>query len=254
MTPTLLRNCLHGGNAYFLEMDDSEFTFIKSSSDKNAINDLANEHKGWNWYSGQLGYQSDKLAILEKVTSSYARLRIRKFFGNKLPVSYGLKGKENSLNAVSDHYIKIWGPPSNQKFPIHGDLSLDNIIFDNETVRIIDWEHFKIDCAPWGFDLLHLFFETYWFGTQKFFFNKTFNLELLSCCFKYLIVKHNVADRYLLDPLETVIGFINENKRFWGQQLVEYPEKLPVLLFSDQDIRFIDGFLNSRIKVLGGMK
>ena len=98
MTPTLLRNCLHGGSAYFLEVDDSEFTFIKSSSDKSAINDLANEFKGWNWYAGKLGSQSEKLAILERVTSSYARLRVRKFFGDKLPISYGLKGQGNSLN------------------------------------------------------------------------------------------------------------------------------------------------------------
>ena len=254
MTPTLLRNCLHGGNAYFLEVDDSEFTFIKSSSDKSAIKDLANEYRGWNWYSEKLGDNSEKLAILEKITASYARLRIRKFVGNKLSISYGLKGKENELNAVSDHYIKTWGPPSDQKFPIHGDLSLDNIIFDNKNVRIIDWEHFKTDCAPWGFDLLYFFFETYWFGTQKFFFNKTFNLELLSYCFKYLIVKHKVASSYLLNPLETVIGFINEHKSLWGKQLVEYPDKLPILLFSDQDIHFIDGYLNSRIKLLGEIK
>ena len=40
--------------------------------------------------------------------------------------------------------------------PIHGDLTLSNIIFSDEDAIFIDWEHFSDEGFCWGFDIAYL--------------------------------------------------------------------------------------------------
>ena len=50
-----------------------------------------------------------------------------------------------------DEYKKIWGfnACSSDKYPVHGDFSLDgNILFSKSEIFIIDWEHFHESAAP----------------------------------------------------------------------------------------------------------
>ena len=50
---------------------------------------------------------------------------------------------------------------------LHGDLSLDNVIFSEKGPIFIDWEHFQENAAPLGFDSLYLLFESLWFESRN---------------------------------------------------------------------------------------
>ena len=41
--------------------------------------------------------------------------------------------------------------------PSHGDLTLDNLIFDKNQIYLIDWENFNKKKDAWGFDLVYFF-------------------------------------------------------------------------------------------------
>lgn len=245
----MVRNCLHGGNIYFYEVDGGKLHYLKTSTYMESIQDLSNEHSGWTWYANKVGLDSDELTSFDLVTKNYARLWIQKFNGKKVSYAEGLKKKAAPLKLISDHYLAVWGRPSTELYPLHGDLSLDNIIVTRDSVRFIDWEHFKDKACPWGFDLFYLFFETYWFNSKMLFFNKKRSLLSITDAFIYLAKFHKIPQNYLLNPLSRVISFIKENYSFWGHQLTAYPMKLPILRFSNIEINLIDDFINSQLIV-----
>lgn len=246
---TLTRNCLHGGNIYFYEVAGGKFNYLKTSTHITSIQDLSNEHSGWSWYANRVGVDPGELTSYHLVTKNYARLWIQKFNGKKVSYAGGLKKKAAPLKLVSDHYLDVWGRPSTELHPLHGDLSLDNIIVTNDSIRFIDWEHFKNKACPWGFDLFYLFFETYWFNSKMAFFNRKNSLKSISDVFMYLAKCHKIPQKYLLNPLSCVISFIKQNLSLWGPQLTAYPMKLPILRFSDLEINIIDDFINSQLLV-----
>ena len=47
------------------------------------------------------------------------------------------------------------------------DLSIDNVISNKDGVHIIDWEHFSLEGAPFGFDAYNLLFEQLWFSMKE---------------------------------------------------------------------------------------
>ena len=244
---TLTRNCLHGGHICLYEVEGGKFGYLKTSSHLASIQDLTKEHSGWAWYANRIGCQPNELSSFDLVTKSYAKLWIQKFNGKKASYAQGLKKKSDILKIISDHYLDVWGHPSRHLHPLHGDLSLDNIILTTNSVRFIDWEHFKIKACPWGFDLFYLFFETYWFNSKMFFFNKNNSLTTLSDIFIYLAKNRNIPKKYLLYPLSTVIFFIKNNIPLWGEQLAVFPMKLPILQFNEAEINTIDDFINDKL-------
>ena len=60
------------------------------------------------------------------------------------------------LKLVYKHYIKIF--KKKKMTNIHGDLTLDNIIFDNNNISIIDWEFFNAKPKYWGMTLPTFFY------------------------------------------------------------------------------------------------
>ena len=59
-----------------------------------------------------------------------------------------------ALKKVFDHYILY---SKGKKNMINGDLTLDNIIFKNRKVYIIDWEFFDSKKRLAGYDITYLF-------------------------------------------------------------------------------------------------
>ena len=131
---------------------------------------------------------------------------------------------------------------------MHGDLSLDNILFFRDEVYFIDWEHFNDKSTYWGFDIYYLLFETLWFCWSK--SNKSINKEIyhLSLLIKILIDndKKTLHNKYY--KLETLKVFISKNKNLWSKQLERNPDKLPLMKLSNQDVKYIDDLILEHIK------
>lgn len=117
-------------------------------------NYIRNEYKGLKWYTTRLkdnpcknikffdgnGLTAVEISILENYHQISHLANIQ--------VSY------NYLKKVILHYTNVW--PDNLVCNAHGDLTLANVLFKENEVFIIDWEHFSAHSLPRGFDLAYL--------------------------------------------------------------------------------------------------
>ena len=91
------------------------------------------------------------------------------FEGKKFPQYNGINGNEFYIRRLIEFYNEKW---KKEPFCVHGDLALCNVIFSDDDVHIIDWEHFHVNKREFfGFDIVNMLFihlqyqyrwRTYW--------------------------------------------------------------------------------------------
>lgn len=250
MTISLLRNCLHGSaTALYLKEGPIKVLF-KSSVTENGVSDLLREHEGLEWYGNQRIGKPKLASKLHTISRRYARLEIQFVDACSVKPKTGVKRNTNLLERIITHYAFIWKQANSVdgKFPIHGDLSLENILFNESCIYFIDWEHFSTGVAPWGYDVIYLLFETFWFRRQCLFFSERAELKSISYLIQFLNSLGPLENRFITHPLASVVDFIRENRHLWGSQLEEFPMKLPLLSMKVPDIDRIDEFIANDIK------
>lgn len=238
----LIRNCSHGSEIFLLEELGREglpVSILKSSSFKNGMIDLQREMEGVHWYNNQI---SRPITVnVFKQSSQYLAIRYSYVKGRKISYRKGYFKNRKWITAIIEHYCSIWGTFSKFEEPVvlHGDLSLDNVIFENESPIIIDWEHFNEHAAPLGFDGLNLLFESLWFesGNKS---PRSSSLYHLAGMINLMLTRNCLGEEFRKSTLFHFIDFIKSNFSLWGHQISVFPEKLPVLLFSEQTIQSID--------------
>lgn len=235
----------HGSNVYLYVDDlDQQFgkSFVKASSMADGVNIIKNEREGIDWYN-----QNSPVYIPYRFMSSspyYAQLRI-KFFSSDLRSSQpSYSNYRYLIRRVLTHYCSTWSSYSDSELsPMHGDFSLSgNILMSrsNECI-VIDWEHFRYNAAPIGFDMLNCLFELIYYEQYK---REILNDNLLHLSEMIQLLKCNncLHPSFHVSPLSTLINFMYSRKHFWQDQLY----KFPVLKFEIPKIDYIDTFLNSR--------
>ena len=71
-----------------------------------------------------------------------------------MPFWVSIKETKSLIEILISHYLKVW--PKNNITPYHGDLTIDNVLFENlNNPIIIDWEFFQKN-ELWGLDICHL--------------------------------------------------------------------------------------------------
>ncbi len=249
----LLRNCSHGSEiATYLAKDGSGGKMvIKTSSTPAGIKNLHKEIEGWRWYQ-KLRYPDtiEPLCSILQEYKSYLRLKISYINGDKPVYQTGLDGNKEAIKKIVKHYCQIW-PYSSGLAPMHGDLSLDNIIINSNGVNIIDWEHFTDCAAPWGYDILYLLFESLYFSMylskrkqQK---PTGEQIQILCDCIATINTCQQLHYEMLKTPLKFIRGFILANNHLWGEQLALYQLKLPIIAFSSDEIAMIDEMIVARM-------
>ncbi len=248
----LLRNCSHGSEiATYLKTDESkEKTIIKTASTPSGIKDLQHEVEGWNWYQ-RIRFTKKRypLCAIVQQRDTYLQIQVEFINGTKPNYRRGLGKNASIVKQVIEYYCNFWPYYPNEQAPIHGDLSLDNIIYNAESIYIIDWEHFILHGGPWGYDALYLLFETLWFGmkgrrrpTYKEINIIAENLNILN--------SHTFIKSYMIErPLWFLKDFISKNSKIWSEQLSQYPNKFPILAFTDIQVCEIDSLIHRRLQV-----
>jgi len=235
----LLRNCQHGSDVYITMDYDSIGSpkhVYKSSSTFNGVQSLNNEIRGAKWYSS-LNKSLLDISVAEE-TEFYCKLKST-YINGITPLYYdGFSKNKKYIYLIISHYCKVWqaSTPINELYNIHGDLSIDNVIFNDSLPVIIDWEHFNEAIAPIGFDSLNLIFEQLWFDDKK--LNPDTLLEL-SEMLKLLKSKNCLSPIFWENPLKKTIDFISTHHNIWENQA----DKLPIKQFSDQEVIEIDSIL-----------
>jgi len=242
----LLRNCSHGSEiATYLATDEvGGKMVIKATTTPSGIKNLRNEVNGWRWYQSQRYPTNEPICHIAQQRVKYLQIQIKYIDGRKPIYENGLERNADALGSIVAHYCDIW-PYSSHASPMHGDLSLDNIIINPDGVHIIDWEHYIADAAPWGFDILYLLFESLYFGMRH--RNKPTGKEIQIICAHIDSINdhHQLQSDILKTPLRFVKNFILANHHFWGEQLVSFQMKLPIMAFTSDQISRIDEAINS---------
>ncbi len=130
--------------------------FRKFSYFANGKKKILAEYRGLCWYLSRKKVK--KSSIIKKFHNKndlYKALDTKLIQGRKMK-SWDSIGKNfNYLKQVRTHYVKIFKRKKINN--IHGDLTLDNIIFKNNNISIIDWEFYNAKPKVWGYDITYLF-------------------------------------------------------------------------------------------------
>jgi hypothetical protein len=230
----LVRNCPYDNGIYTL-IDKPGAVVIKSSYSSDGMARLGCEYEGNKWYFGRK-YSCDefKPSVVIERRSGYTRLTLRLFPGSVGDYDKGLTQNKSRLLAAINAYEKIWPSDNGGLAPLHGDFSLGNMIFHKNDINIIDWEHFRLDTAPWGFDLLNLIYESAFFsfggrGTLRHADAGTFG-EIRKAVLTLLVPSQKF--RCTLDELTE---FISVNRSIWGPLV----NKLPVMKFNIEQRKYL---------------
>lgn len=239
----LMRNCQHGGDVFITVQFNSNGipkNIYKSSSTLNGIQSLRNEVEGFKWYSSL--HKSTLATSVATCTEFYCKLESNYIDGTQLSYYDGLSKNLKYIYLIISHYCNVWGvsTPNKELYNIHGDFSIDNVIFCDSLPIIIDWEHFNQSVAPIGFDALNLIFEQLWFDKKK--LHSDTLLEIVKMIF-LLKSKKCLSPLFLDNPLKKTIDFILNNPRIWKGQAM----KLPITKFSVKEIKKIDKIITKMI-------
>ena len=235
----LLRNCIHKNNIFILKKNiNNNISMIKSSSSLDGIRSLERETIGLNWY-----FKNSKNQFKLNHTyyeNSYYRIEIDYIDGFKPYYTNGIIKNYNYISLAIEHYIEVWNNinNTNETGPIHGDFSIDNLIFKKNNVIIIDWEHFNDGDFPIGFDALNLIFEQLWYAGSL--FNSMKAINNLNKLLQSLKAKNFMNKIFYKSTLKNTIDFILANQLIWSEKGL----KLPILNFSKEQIYEIDKKIN----------
>jgi thiamine kinase-like enzyme len=223
----LIRNSPHK-NGIYTYIDNLRGYAIKSSHTITGIACLLNELNGYNWYLERINHKgTDKPAIISIGNTKYTRLYIELFEGNEGVYSDHISKNKINLELAIYHYFDIWPTADAGLFPMHGDFSLGNIFYTDKSLKIIDWEHFKMNAAPWGFDLSNLLYEALFFSFNR---NNTLaakDVEAFTSLYRLINSKIPTQSIFNL-KLQSLQDFLFNNEEYWGDRT----EKLPVLKFN----------------------
>ena len=148
----IIRDTSHGNNISVISLKNIGIIRKIAFSNHSRFYILKEKH-GLNWYQNLIG--KEILLIKDFVNlNDYAKLDINYLDGFTINYVAPLRKTYFYVNQCINHYERNW--PKRQLVPIHGDLTLSNVIFKNNHPIFIDWEHFSDEEFVWGFDIAYL--------------------------------------------------------------------------------------------------
>lgn len=234
----LIGNCSHDNKvATFYSEENQEKSIIKASSSQTGIEQIKQEVNGWNWYQSKR-YPNSKtnLCNIIKSNENYIKIKIQYIEGCKEKYSKGIQKNSVLINNIIKHYCSIWQGYKENRSPLHGDLSIGNVITNKDGIHIIDWEHFSLDGAPFGFDAYNLLFDQLWFSMKGRERPTKSEIDVLLDNIR-LIISSTAESHFFYDqPLFSLQKFTKSNSIFWKNQI----HRLPALLFKEEQVEIID--------------
>ena len=113
---------------------------------------MIREYAGNKWYYNKQGIKYN--FVLKKDNFFYEFSR-KEIIGYKKNYLQSIENNFNHLDKCINHYFDIW--PKNKYSGFHGDLTLDNILFNySKEITIIDWECFTEKNVLYGADAVYL--------------------------------------------------------------------------------------------------
>jgi hypothetical protein len=245
----LLRNCSNGSEvATYLVVRDTVKKIVKVAATPVGVRNLRREMEGWAWYQRKrYPEEKDPVCRMAQERDSFLKVEIAFVEGEKADCRKGLEANEGMIKKTIEHYCKIWPYSPDGGSPLHGDFSLDNVIYNSDGVHMIDWEHFHEKDAPWGFDPIYLLFETLFFGVRHRGRPSPKDVGIIVENITLLNRKQKLPLQLIESPLRFLVDFITDNYALWGQEISQFRNKFPILAFTEERISSIDDIVCSRL-------
>lgn len=226
----IIRNCAHGGTSVISVVYDKKGSpawVAKSSENKAGIKDILQEHEGFQWYANHVSYAPQ--AEISRQTENYILLQSDYVFGKSGKHNYGLLRNSSLIISAIMHYIAVWGSWSKnaqnlESAPMHGDLSVDNIILNDKGTIFIDWEHFHVSALPIGFDICYLLLESLWYESRTrhgHISNEA--IYFIQHCIRLLSKEGCLSKRFMAKPFRSTLDTFIERSELWGNQIYKFP-------------------------------
>ena len=183
----------HKNNVYVAFLKKQKI-FRKFSINKSGSKKIKSDYLGLKWFCKKKKIK--EVSIIKRLTfkKNLSFLDTNLIEGKKLKSWRSLKENYSYIFRILNDYNKIFGVKKRSN--IHGDLTLDNIIFLKKGYFIIDWEFFTSKKQVRGYDAMYL---------------------LLSCIAMPFIVNKNFSktDEKLFLKLLKKIDLMNINKKLF---------------------------------------
>ncbi len=238
----LIRPYSHG-NEVSIYYDKFTNTFIKVSLSKKGKEFILADKKGIEWYVGNK--DNNQISYVNKFWDlpNYTRLDLDKINGRIFNYNDNISKNKLILEMAINHYMQIW--PKESQVPSHGDLTIDNIIVQNENIYIFDWEHFNSRGEIWGFDLAYLILSA--ISLPSFNKSKIPEQELDIFCYFWKKLLHLGLDiKIIKDPFYYFNNIFN-NSKFWEKIIYISPNKMFPLVLSEGLKKQINAVINEKI-------
>ena len=216
-------------------------TYRKVSRSLTGIGYISNEYAGTTWYAKRVWGSEHYLVRDYWDLVGYSRIDLRAIRGNIRSYHQPISENEKSIKDVLNHYFEVW--EIGDRVPCHGDLTLDNIIFNKDGPCIFDWEHFQIDAVERGFDAVYLVLSAITLPYYpKMEFNKN---DIRSFRHLWAFLEDKGAPLDALNSPYKYFQRIFNNSKFWRSTMEYSPRKLfPAWVCGEQEkavLRLIHG-------------
>ncbi len=132
-----------------------ERIFRKIADNKLGIERVLSDYQGLTWYIKRLNKNKKKIIKKFVKNKNFSYLDTFQIDGFQAKSWDSLEKNYKKIKKVYFQYKRVF--PKNKYTSIHGDLTLDNIIFKKKEIFIIDWEFFGSKKNFYGYDLAYLF-------------------------------------------------------------------------------------------------
>ena len=143
----------HKNNITVLYFKKEKF-FRKLSKNKSGVEKIKSELNGQNWYLKEIKKKNKKIILDYKIKNKFAYIDLKEIVGVKAKSWRSFEENYRYLEKILKFYIAFF-PKQNAHY-IHGDFTLDNIIFQKRDFYIIDWEMFGAKKSLRGYDIAYL--------------------------------------------------------------------------------------------------
>jgi len=238
---SLIRANANNSGIYLSLIYDAEHKPVyikKSASSPVSIKQLKNEIRGVSWYQTNSGI--NQIAKIIELPGYYSVL-FSFFSGKKANFRDGYWLNRPYIERALEGYCEIWSKLPKHKIVIHGDYSIDNLIFSEKDLIIIDWEHFTYSNIPKGFDALNLLYEQIYILSLK----QNISSRVIyhaNAMLKRLEISDCLDKIFFNAPLDTMQEYLSDNSHIWGKQL----NKLPIMKFDKLECSNLDSKINLR--------
>lgn len=223
--------------ALFQYKEQSKDYYLKVSLCSDANKTVEKEYEGYKWFSETI---KKELCSVELIKKHFYELKIPKYEGIQFPCNSTLDKNRVYVEKIILFYKDRW--PINDKYAIHGDLALNNIIFGEQDINIVDWEHFHLsEMQNYGVDIINMLFILLWNQGIKDFSLSYSTLELLKKWYKILL---NGNDRLKIAgrPFCYVREYMIKNKHNYREG-INIEEKFCITKFDERALERIDRYI-----------